>query len=58
MVVGGTVAVTFYRLYFLEQAARVVNKALALNRPLRVIPDHVSPHMLVVIHCFCEVGSH
>ena len=41
MVTGANVAVTFWRLYYLEQAARVVNKAYALNRPLRVIPDHV-----------------
>ena len=42
MVTGGTVAQAFYRLYFLEQAARIVNKALALGRPLRAIPDQVN----------------
>ncbi|KAK9809475.1 hypothetical protein WJX73_001393 [Symbiochloris irregularis] len=48
MVVGDSVSVTFYRLYFLEQAARVVNKAMALNRPLRIIPDHVCKEFMDV----------
>ena len=33
MVTGATVAQNFDRLYFLEQAARIVNKALASDRP-------------------------
>ena len=41
IVVGATVAETFYRLYYLEQAARIANKALALGRPLSTIPDQV-----------------
>lgn len=41
IVTGTTVHEAFYRLYFLEQSARIVNKALAIGRPLHTIPDQV-----------------
>lgn len=42
LVIGGTVAETFNRLYYFERAAEIYIRALQTGRPLRVLSDEVA----------------
>ena len=50
IVTANSVSRAFDRLYFLEQAARIANKALAMGRPLKIVSDQVRRQVYIGRH--------